>query len=206
MGLPVALKCLPKCREAGLYLRVVLGIAYEHPDGTAGSPFRQWRKASPPHDVKDSPVGAQVISPTLANSKAARQRERRPLHRPNCAMRCGPGATSSEWSNWRPSRTKRTARGFRQRSAGQEACSWCGPTAISASLTVSAQRPGISTRIAASGGADRHQARPCQLRGTLTMLDPATVQVLFADLQPQIVARSKTNPPVVGDRTSIGRF
>jgi nicotinamidase-related amidase len=29
----------------------------------------------------------------------------------------------------------------------------------------------------------------------LTMLDPATVQVLFADLQPQIVARSKTNPP-----------
>ena len=27
------------------------------------------------------------------------------------------------------------------------------------------------------------------------MLDPKTVQVLFADLQPQIVARSKTNPP-----------
>jgi hypothetical protein len=27
------------------------------------------------------------------------------------------------------------------------------------------------------------------------MLDPATVQVLFADLQPQIVAPSKTNPP-----------
>lgn len=27
------------------------------------------------------------------------------------------------------------------------------------------------------------------------MLDPATVQVLFADLQTQIVARSKTNPP-----------
>jgi hypothetical protein len=27
------------------------------------------------------------------------------------------------------------------------------------------------------------------------MLDPATVQVLFADLQPSIVARSKTNPP-----------
>lgn len=27
------------------------------------------------------------------------------------------------------------------------------------------------------------------------MLDPATVQVLFADLQPQIVARSKTNGP-----------
>ena len=27
------------------------------------------------------------------------------------------------------------------------------------------------------------------------MLDPNTVQVLFADLQPQIVARSKTNPP-----------
>ncbi len=27
------------------------------------------------------------------------------------------------------------------------------------------------------------------------MLDPDTVQVLFADLQPQIVARSKTNPP-----------
>jgi hypothetical protein len=27
------------------------------------------------------------------------------------------------------------------------------------------------------------------------VLDPATVQVLFADLQPQIVARSKTNPP-----------
>ena len=27
------------------------------------------------------------------------------------------------------------------------------------------------------------------------MLDPATVQVLFADLQPPIVARSKTNPP-----------
>jgi nicotinamidase-related amidase len=27
------------------------------------------------------------------------------------------------------------------------------------------------------------------------MLDPMTVQVLFADLQPQIVARSKTNPP-----------
>jgi hypothetical protein len=25
---------LPKCREAGLYLRVVLGIAYEHPDAT----------------------------------------------------------------------------------------------------------------------------------------------------------------------------
>jgi hypothetical protein len=27
------------------------------------------------------------------------------------------------------------------------------------------------------------------------MLDPATVQLLFADLQPPIVARSKTNPP-----------
>ena len=27
------------------------------------------------------------------------------------------------------------------------------------------------------------------------MLDPATVQILFADLQPSIVARSKTNPP-----------
>jgi hypothetical protein len=27
------------------------------------------------------------------------------------------------------------------------------------------------------------------------MLEPATVQVLFADLQPSIVARSKTNPP-----------
>jgi hypothetical protein len=25
---------LPKCREAGLYLRVVLGIAYEHPNAT----------------------------------------------------------------------------------------------------------------------------------------------------------------------------
>ena len=29
----------------------------------------------------------------------------------------------------------------------------------------------------------------------MMMLDPKTVQVLFADLQPQIVARSKTNPP-----------
>jgi hypothetical protein len=29
-----ALKCLPKCRKTGLYLRVVLGIAYEHPDAT----------------------------------------------------------------------------------------------------------------------------------------------------------------------------
>jgi hypothetical protein len=27
------------------------------------------------------------------------------------------------------------------------------------------------------------------------MLDPATVQILFADLQPPIVARSNTNPP-----------
>jgi hypothetical protein len=27
------------------------------------------------------------------------------------------------------------------------------------------------------------------------MLDPATVQILFADLQPPIVAQSKTNPP-----------
>jgi hypothetical protein len=27
------------------------------------------------------------------------------------------------------------------------------------------------------------------------MLDPATVQILFADLQPPIVVRSKTNPP-----------
>ena len=27
------------------------------------------------------------------------------------------------------------------------------------------------------------------------MLDPATVQILFADLQPPIVARSKSNPP-----------
>jgi hypothetical protein len=27
------------------------------------------------------------------------------------------------------------------------------------------------------------------------MLDPATVQILSADLQPPIVARSKTNPP-----------
>jgi hypothetical protein len=27
------------------------------------------------------------------------------------------------------------------------------------------------------------------------MLDPATVQILFADLQPAIVARSKTNRP-----------
>jgi hypothetical protein len=27
------------------------------------------------------------------------------------------------------------------------------------------------------------------------MLDPATVQILFADLQPPIVARSKANPP-----------
>ena len=32
------------------------------------------------------------------------------------------------------------------------------------------------------------------------MLDPATVQILFADLQPPIVARSKTNPP-----QSLGR-
>jgi nicotinamidase-related amidase len=29
----------------------------------------------------------------------------------------------------------------------------------------------------------------------LPMIDPATVQILFADLQPPIVARSKTNPP-----------
>ena len=29
----------------------------------------------------------------------------------------------------------------------------------------------------------------------MMMLDPKTVQVLFADLQPQIVARSKTNTP-----------
>jgi pimeloyl-ACP methyl ester carboxylesterase/nicotinamidase-related amidase len=29
----------------------------------------------------------------------------------------------------------------------------------------------------------------------MMMLDPKTVQILFADLQPQIVARSKTNPP-----------
>ena len=29
----------------------------------------------------------------------------------------------------------------------------------------------------------------------MMMLDPNTVQVLFADLQPQIVARSKTNSP-----------
>src|ERR1700739_2680291 len=29
----------------------------------------------------------------------------------------------------------------------------------------------------------------------MMMLNPTTVQVLFADLQPQIVARSKTNPP-----------
>ena len=29
----------------------------------------------------------------------------------------------------------------------------------------------------------------------MMMLDPNTVQVLFADLQPQIVARSKTNTP-----------
>src|ERR1700746_2899683 len=29
----------------------------------------------------------------------------------------------------------------------------------------------------------------------MMMLDPNTVQVLFADLQPQIVARSKTNAP-----------
>ena len=27
------------------------------------------------------------------------------------------------------------------------------------------------------------------------MLDPATVQILLADLQPPIVARSKANPP-----------
>ena len=29
----------------------------------------------------------------------------------------------------------------------------------------------------------------------MMMLNPKTVQVLFADLQPQIVARSETNPP-----------
>ena len=29
----------------------------------------------------------------------------------------------------------------------------------------------------------------------MMMLDPNTVQVLFADLQPQIVARSETNAP-----------
>ena len=29
----------------------------------------------------------------------------------------------------------------------------------------------------------------------MMMLDPKSVQVLFADLQPQIVARSKTNTP-----------
>jgi hypothetical protein len=29
----------------------------------------------------------------------------------------------------------------------------------------------------------------------MMMLDPNTVQVLFADLQPQIVAQSKTNKP-----------
>jgi hypothetical protein len=29
----------------------------------------------------------------------------------------------------------------------------------------------------------------------MVMLDPNTVQILFADLQPQIVARSKTNKP-----------
>src|SRR5260370_40578500 len=29
----------------------------------------------------------------------------------------------------------------------------------------------------------------------MMMFDPKTVQILFADLQPQIVARSKTNPP-----------
>src|SRR5271157_698473 len=29
----------------------------------------------------------------------------------------------------------------------------------------------------------------------MMMLDPKSVQVLFADLQPQMVARSKTNPP-----------
>ena len=27
------------------------------------------------------------------------------------------------------------------------------------------------------------------------MIDPTTVQILFADLQPSIVVRSKTNPP-----------
>jgi 2-polyprenyl-6-methoxyphenol hydroxylase-like FAD-dependent oxidoreductase len=53
--------------------------------------------------------------------------------------------------NWRPTRTKRTTRGSRQRSAAQVACSWCVPTAISASLTADARRPGISTHIAASG-------------------------------------------------------
>ena len=29
----------------------------------------------------------------------------------------------------------------------------------------------------------------------MMMFDPKTVQILFADLQPQIVAPSKTNPP-----------
>jgi pimeloyl-ACP methyl ester carboxylesterase/nicotinamidase-related amidase len=35
------------------------------------------------------------------------------------------------------------------------------------------------------------------------MLDPKTVQVLFADLQPQIVARSKTNPPDALTRSAV---
>jgi hypothetical protein len=35
------------------------------------------------------------------------------------------------------------------------------------------------------------------------MLDPKSVQVLFADLQPQIVARSKTNPPDALTRSAV---
>src|SRR5258708_11690683 len=37
----------------------------------------------------------------------------------------------------------------------------------------------------------------------MMMLDPKTVQVLFADLQPQIVARSKTNPPDALTRSAV---
>jgi hypothetical protein len=34
-------------------------------------------------------------------------------------------------------------------------------------------------------------------------LDPNTVQVLFADLQPQLVVRSKTNPPDALARSAV---
>src|ERR1700751_2917080 len=37
----------------------------------------------------------------------------------------------------------------------------------------------------------------------MMMLDPNTVQVLFADLQPQIVARSKTNAPDALARSAV---
>jgi hypothetical protein len=69
---PVAIKCLPECGEASLYLRVVLGVTNEHPDST-GRLLRMRRQRprhraaeqrdelAPPHSITSSARASTVV-------------------------------------------------------------------------------------------------------------------------------------------------